>query len=75
MTGWHLGRKEVFKVHSKGGEIVIVTKVTTTTEKITVRIEDSKALVLLDKEKETEVISEVLEAAENALNLNARKHE
>ena len=54
---------------------MIVTKVTTTTEKITVRIEDSKALVLLDEEKETEVISEVLAAAENALNLNARKQE
>ena len=52
-----------------------VTKVTTTTEKITVRIEDSKALVLLNKEKETEAISEVIEAAEKVLNLNARKQE
>lgn len=53
---------------------MIVTKVTTTTEKITVRIEDSKALVLLeDKEKETEVISKVLEATEKALNLNSKQ--
>ena len=51
------------------------TEVTTTTEKITVRIEDSKAVVLLDKEKETEVISEVLSAAEKVLNLNSKKQE
>ena len=53
----------------------MLTEVTTTTEKITVRIEDSKALVLLDKEKETEVISEVLKAAEKVLNLNSQKQQ
>lgn len=54
---------------------MIVTKetTTTTTEKISVRIEDSKALVLLDKEKETEVVSEVLKAADMILNLNSKQ--
>lgn len=56
---------------------MIVTKktTTTTTETVTVRIENSKALVLLDKEKETEVVSQILEAAEQALNLNSSKQE
>ncbi len=53
----------------------MLTEVTTTTEKNTVRTEDSKASVLLDKEKETEVISEVLSAADNALNLNSQKQQ
>lgn len=54
---------------------MIVTKktTTTTTEAVTVRIEDRKALVLLDKEKETEVISEILAAADEALNLNSKQ--
>lgn len=54
---------------------MIITKevVTTTTEKISVRIDDSRASVLLDKEKETELITAILEAAEEKLNLNTRK--
>lgn len=46
---------------------------TTTTEKITVRVEESKALVLLDKEKETEAIRELLKVADTLVSLNSKQ--
>lgn len=54
---------------------LIITKeiTTTTTEKISVRIDDSRATILLDKEKETEAVSEVLKAADTILNLNSKQ--
>lgn len=53
---------------------MIITKeiVTTKVEKITVRIEDSKAKVILDKKNETEAINAILEAAEKAVGLNSK---
>ena len=61
------------KIQREGGDRMIISreKVTTTTEKISIRLDDSKALILLDKEKETEAISAIIEAAERALNLNS----
>ena len=63
------------KVQREGGDRVIITRelVTTTTEKISVRLDDSRALVILDKEKETEAIAAIIEAAEKALNLNSKQ--
>lgn len=54
---------------------MIITKeiTTTTTEKISVRIDESRASVILDKEKETEVVSEVLKAADEIFNLDSKQ--
>jgi len=52
--------------------IITKEKVTTTTEKISVRLDESRASVILDKEKETEAIAAIIEAAEKALNLNSK---
>ena len=46
---------------------------TTTTEKITIRVEESKALVILGKEKETEAIREFLKAADTLVSLNSKQ--
>ena len=53
---------------------MIITKeiVTTKVEKITVRIEDSKAEVILDKKNETDAISAILQAAEKTVSLNSK---
>ena len=59
----------------KGGSHLLISKeiTTRTTEKITVRVEESKALVLLDKEKETEAIRELLKAADTLVSLNSKQ--
>ena len=49
--------------------LLSIEKVKITTEKISARLYKSRASVILDKEKETEAIAAVIEAAEKALNL------
>lgn len=52
---------------------MIITKEITTVEKISVRIDESRASVLLDEEKEIEEVSKVLKAADEILNLNSKQ--
>lgn len=49
--------------------LLSIEKVKMTTEKISARLDKSRDSVILDKEKETEAIAAVIEAAEKALNL------
>lgn len=49
--------------------LLSIEKVKMTTEKILARLDKSRDSVILDKEKETEAIAAVIEAAEKALNL------
>ncbi len=49
--------------------------ITTKAERIAVRIEDSKANVILDKEKETEAIAAIDKAAGKAISLNSKSDE
>lgn len=50
---------------------VLIKYVKTTTEEISVRIEDSRLEVLLTDEKETDLFKEVVEAAKKVVNLNS----
>lgn len=52
--------------------LLSIEKVKITTEKISARLDKSRDSVILDKEKETEAIAAVIEAAEKALNLNSK---
>lgn len=54
---------------------MVITRqtVTTITEKVSIRIDKSKATVFLNDEKETEAVETVIKAAERALNLNSKK--
>lgn len=52
--------------------LLSIEKVKITTEKISARLDKSRASVILDKEKEIEAIAAVIEAAEKALNLNSK---
>lgn len=49
-----------------------ITHEKTTTEKISVRIEDSRLVVLLDKELEPDAFKEVVEATKKAIGLNSK---
>ena len=59
----------------QGGDCMVITRqtVTTITEKVSIRIDESKATVFLNDEKETEAVETVIKAAERALNLNSKK--
>ena len=54
-------------------KIMVVKKKTTTITEVSVRIDDSKISVLLDKEIETEAIERLLRVAENS-DLNSCSH-